>query len=60
MGIEWSKERGLFKLDTERTSYVIGLSLEGYVGHVYYGRRLKGMGGKYLLRMVIILKLGSH
>lgn len=51
MGIEWSKERGLFKLDTERTSYVIGLSPEGYVGHVYYGRRLKGMGGKYLLRM---------
>lgn len=51
MGIEWSKERGLFKLDTERTSYVIGLSPEGYVGHVYYGRRLKCMGGKYLLRM---------
>ena len=51
MGIEWSKEEGLFKLDTKRTTYMIGLSPEGYMGNVYYGRRLKGMGGKYLLRM---------
>ncbi len=51
MGIEYSREYGLFKLDTERTTYIIGLAPEGYVGHVYYGRKLNHMGGKYLLRM---------
>ncbi len=41
----------MFKLDTTHTTYLIGISDEGYVGHAYYGRRLKGFGGKYRLRM---------
>lgn len=50
MAIQYSRERNMFKLDTERTSYVIGLTKEGYVGHVYYGKRLKDFCGKQALR----------
>ena len=51
MGIRYNEEKKIFKIDTERTTYLIGLSPEGYVGHIYYGRRLMGEGGNYLLRM---------
>ncbi len=51
MGISYFEEKKIFKLDTERTTYLIGLSPEGYVGHIYYGRRLLGEGSNYLLRM---------
>ncbi len=51
MGILFDEEKKIFKLDTEHTTYMAGLSDEGYVGHVYYGKRLKNIGGKYLLRM---------
>lgn len=50
MSICFDQERRLFKLDTQNTSYLIGLTAEGYVGHVYYGKRLQGFGGGYLLR----------
>ena len=36
MAISFQKETNIFKLDTENTTYLIGLSPEGYVGHVYY------------------------
>lgn len=51
MAIRFLEEKKIFQLDTENTTYLIGLSPEGYVGHVYYGRRLKGEGRNYLLRM---------
>ena len=51
MGIYYIEEKKIFQLDTKRTTYLIGLSPEGYVGHIYYGRRLKGEGSNYLLRM---------
>lgn len=51
MSIYFDEEKKLFKLDTDHTSYVMGLSEEGDLGHVYYGKRLKDLGGKYLLRM---------
>ena len=37
MAILYYDEKKLFQLNTEKTTYVIGLSPEGYVGHVYYG-----------------------
>lgn len=37
MAILYYDEKKLFQLNTENTTYVIGLSPEGYVGHVYYG-----------------------
>lgn len=33
MGILFDKEKKIFKLDTEHTTYMAGLSDEGYVGH---------------------------
>lgn len=51
MGIKYMDAKQLFRMDTRRTTYLIGLSPEGYVGHVYYGRRLKSEGSSYLLRM---------
>ena len=44
------KER-IFKLDTANTSYIMAVADEpGYLGHVYYGRRLKDDDVRYLLR----------
>lgn len=37
MSVIYNETRRIFKLDTENTSYLIGISPEGYVGHVYYG-----------------------
>lgn len=51
MRIQFDEKKQLFKMDTDHTTYVIGLSPEGYVGHVYYGRRLEQMCGNSLLRM---------
>lgn len=51
MAIAYREEQRIFKLDTQNTTYMIGLSPEGYVGHVYYGRRIYGEGSNYLLRM---------
>lgn len=50
MGIQYDEKKKMFKLDTDNTTYLIGMSEEGYVGHVYYGKRLQGFGGNYLLR----------
>lgn len=51
MAIIYLEEKKIFQLNTARTTYLIGLSPEGYIGHIYYGRRLKGEGSNYLLRM---------
>lgn len=51
MPIHFYNTRKLFKLDTQNTTYMIGLSPEGYVGHVYYGKHLQEPGGNYRLRM---------
>ena len=50
MGIYFDEVKKIFKLDTENTSYLIGLTGEGYVGHIYYGKKLLRTGGRYLLR----------
>ncbi|MCI8640143.1 MAG: alpha-galactosidase [Coprococcus sp.] len=50
MAIQFDEKRNMFKLDTKCTTYLIGISKEGYVGHIYYGKRLKEFGGGYLLR----------
>ncbi|MGN0405823.1 MAG: alpha-galactosidase [Bariatricus sp.] len=51
MGIQFDKSKRIFKLDTANTTYMIGLSQEGYLGHIYYGKRMINAGGIYLLRM---------
>ena len=51
MGIQYDGQKRMFKLDTVNTTYMIGISEEGYVGHAYYGERLGQFGGRYLMRM---------
>ena len=52
MGIQYFEQEKIFKLDTKNTSYVIGIvDQEGFIGHVYYGKRLKDYRLSYLLRV---------
>lgn len=51
MNIKFDKEKRIFQLDTKNTSYVIGLTVEGYIGHIYYGKRLAHMPSNHLLRI---------
>ena len=51
MGILFDKQQRIFKLDTERTSYLIGLTPEGYAGHIYYGKKLSRPCGTAALRL---------
>ena len=50
MAITYHDKTRIFRLDTEKTSYLIGITPEGYVGHVYYGDRLLDAETYYLLR----------
>ena len=50
MAIQYNKEQNVFRLDTKGTTYMIGVTKEGYIGHIYYGKRLQKAYGNYLLR----------
>lgn len=42
MSISYNKETGVFKLDSQNTSYILGIvDREKFVGHIYYGKRLE-------------------
>ncbi len=45
MGIIYEEERGIWKLDTPHTSYIIGIADKQYIGHIYYGARIRDCGG---------------
>ena len=52
MSIAFDEKLDLFHLETEHTSYVIGLAdKRTYVGHVYYGKRIRPQDMRYLLRV---------
>lgn len=44
MGIIYEEERGIWKLDTPHTSYIIGIADKQYIGHIYYGARIRDCG----------------
>ena len=51
MAITYFEEKRLFQLDTANISYIIGIvDEENFVGHVYYGRKIKGRDTAYLMR----------
>lgn len=50
MAIRYEEEQRIFKLDTKQTTYMIGLTPEGYVGHAYYGDYVESKDASYLLR----------
>ncbi len=43
MGITYNEKEKVFKLDTAKTSYILGVTDEpGHVVHIYYGKKLRG------------------
>ena len=51
MNIIYHEESGIFKLDTENTSYIIALAdEEKFIGHVYYGKKISDINVAYLMR----------
>lgn len=52
MGINYYEQERVFKLDTVRTSYLIGIAdEEKFVGHLYYGKKIDDYDLMYFLRM---------
>lgn len=52
MSITYFEQEKIFRLDTKKTSYVIGIiDKEGFVAHVYYGKRLNEADLSYLTRI---------
>ena len=42
MNITFNEKDRSFKIDTENTSYIIGIAdEEGFIGHVYYGSKVE-------------------
>ena len=51
MAIIYLEKEQLFWLDTKNTSYVIGIvDKERFVGHAYYGKKLRQQDADYLMR----------
>ena len=49
--ISYNEKERVFKLDTPNTTYMIGVvDEENFVGHIYYGKKLKEAEAAYLLR----------
>lgn len=51
MPISFDEKKKIFRLDTEKSTYLMGVSPEGFLGHIYYGDRLFMDVDNYLLRM---------
>ena len=51
MSVTFNEEKKIFRLDTEKSTYVMGVSPEGFLEHIYYGDRLFMEADNYLLRM---------
>lgn len=51
MGICYFEDERVFKLDTPKSTYMIGIvDEENFMGHVYYGRRIEDYHLSYLMR----------
>lgn len=51
MAVQFNEDKKIFRLDTETSTYLMGLTPEGYLGHIYYGDRLYRAAENYMLRM---------
>ena len=60
MSVTFNEEKKIFRLDTEKSTYVMGVSPEGFLGHIYYGDRLFMEADNYLLRMELIILAPIH
>ncbi len=49
--ITYNEKQRVFQLDTPNTTYMIGIvDEENFIGHIYYGRKLKNADASYLMR----------
>lgn len=52
MSIFYNEQERIFRLDTPHSTYLIGIvDEEGFLGHVYYGKRIPDDNMQYLLRI---------
>ena len=51
MGIKVNKDGDIFQINTENSTYLMGIAYGKYLGHLYYGKRMEDMEGQYLLRV---------
>ena len=51
MSVQFEEQRSVFKLDTARTTYMMGVTKEGYLGHLYYGERVEHFCAQDAFRM---------
>ncbi len=51
MGIQYFEQKRIFKLDTPKSTYMIGIvDEENFVGHIYYGKKVIDTDLGYLMR----------
>lgn len=52
MGILYFEKEKVFKLDTPKSTYMLGIiGEEGFIAHIYYGKRIKSHRLTYLIGM---------
>lgn len=52
MNITYFEKERIFKLDTQKTSYLMGaVDEENFLGHIYYGKRIEDYYIDYLMRI---------
>ena len=52
MSVSYNEKEKVFRLDTPGSTYLIGLvDEEGFLGHIYYGRRIPDDNMHYMLRV---------
>ena len=56
MKIKFDEQNRVFQLDTENTSYLIGIAdQEGFIGHIYYGKKISDSNVAYLMRTEFLI-----
>lgn len=51
MAIKVCEEKQIFQINTENTTYLMGVAAGKYLGHMYYGKRMDDLNAFYLLRL---------
>ncbi|MDF2538413.1 MAG: alpha-galactosidase [Herbinix sp.] len=52
MGIQYNEKSRVFKLDTPKSSYMIGIvDEENFIGHIYFGKKIADSDMRYLMRL---------
>lgn len=58
--INYNEKERAFKLDTEKTSYLIRIYPSGHLGHLYYGKRLESVKSLADLELKFGIEVGNQ